>query len=79
MNGSPTLSPDFQRAFLAMRYLWGARGLELGAGLESIGLTPAAADVLRGLAHAERQQRAAALASELGRLASALDQRSLWR
>lgn len=79
MNAAWTLSPDFQRAFLAMRYFWGARGLELGSGLESLGLTPAAADVLRGLSHSTREARATALASELGRLAAALDQRSLWR
>lgn len=79
MNGSPTLSPDFQRAFLAMRYFWGARGVDLGAGLDRVGLTPAAADVLRGLTDAARERRAAALASELGRLATSLDQRSLWR
>jgi hypothetical protein len=79
MNGSSTLSPDFQRAFLAMRYFWGARGLELDSGLESASVTPAAADVLRGLSDAAREKRAAALAAELGRLAASLDQRSLWR
>lgn len=40
---------------------------------------PAAADVLRGLCHAERAERAGALGTELGRLATALDERGLWR
>jgi hypothetical protein len=62
-----------------MRYFWGARGPELGSGLEDVGVTPAAGDVLRQLCHDEREQRAAGLAIELGRVASALDRRSLWR
>jgi hypothetical protein len=62
-----------------MRYFWGARGLELGSGLEGVGITPAAADVLRGLSQPAREERAAALAAELGRLATTLDQRSVWR
>jgi hypothetical protein len=82
MNGLVTTSArsaDFQRAFLAMCYFWGARGPELGRGLDQVGVTPAAADVLHGLSHTERAQRAQALGAELGRLATALDQRGLWR
>jgi hypothetical protein len=62
-----------------MRYFWGARGEELAMPLQSLGLRPAAADALSGLCHAERSQRAHALAAELGRLATALDRRGLWR
>ncbi|HYP91409.1 MAG TPA: hypothetical protein VEQ59_24750 [Polyangiaceae bacterium] len=77
-----TISPrsaDFQRAFVAMRYFWGARGAELGSGLDAAAVTPAAADVLTGLSHAEREVRARTLGVELGRLAAALDQRGRWR
>jgi hypothetical protein len=82
MNGSVTVfarSPDFQRSFVAMRYFWGARGEQLAAPLQSVGLRPLAADALSGLCHAERGERAKALGAELGRLATALDQRGLWR
>jgi hypothetical protein len=72
-------SPDFQRAFVALRYFWGARATALGEGLEQIGTHAAAADVMSGLSHAERAERARALSVELGRLASALEQRSLLR
>ena len=82
MNGSVTVSlrsPDFQRSFVAMRYFWGARGPGLADALDGVGLVPAAADVLAGLCHAERPERAQALGVELGRLAAALDERGLWR
>jgi hypothetical protein len=82
MNGLVTISArssDFQRAFLAMRYFFGTRGAELSDALDGLGLHPAAADVLRGLCHSERNERARVLAGELGRLATALDRRSLWR
>lgn len=72
-------SSDFQRTFLALRYFFGARGAQLSDALEGFSLHPAAADVLRGLCHSERNERARALAVELGRLATALDQRGLWR
>ncbi|HYQ17010.1 MAG TPA: hypothetical protein VEQ58_14665, partial [Polyangiaceae bacterium] len=62
-----------------MSYFWGARGPALSAAFDSIAVTPAAADVLSGLLHAERDERARALGAELGRLAAALDQRGLWR
>lgn len=62
-----------------MRYFWGARGPSLAEALEGVGVTPAAADVLAGLCHDERPERAKALGTELGRLAAALDERGLWR
>jgi hypothetical protein len=82
MQSSVTISvrsPDFQRAFLALRYYFGARGQALAEPLAVVGLQPGSADTLRGLCHAERGERAKALAAELGRLASALDARGLWR
>ena len=72
-------SPDFQRSFVAMRYFWGARGTALADAFDGVGLLPAAADVVAGLCHQERPQRAQALGTELGRLAAALDERGLWR
>ena len=80
MNGSVTISPrsaDFQRAFVALRYFFGARGAALGEGLERVGTQTATADVLSALSHADRGERAKALSVELGRLAAALEQRSL--
>jgi hypothetical protein len=82
MNGPITTSarsPDFQRCFVAMRYFWGARGEGLVDALSAVGVVPAAADVLSGLCHAERAERAKVLGAELGRLAVALDERGLWR
>src|ERR1041384_2840517 len=82
MNGSVTISarsPDFQRAFVAMRYFWGMRGQGLADAHDGVGLQPAAVDVLAGLCHAERAERARALGTELARLATALDERGLWR
>jgi hypothetical protein len=70
-------SSDFQRAFLALRYFWGARGPALSEGLELIATHPAAADALAGLSHSERAERAKALGAELGRVAAALEQRGL--
>ena len=82
MTGSVTISarsPDFQRAFVAMRYFWGTRGPALADALEGVGVQAATADVLIGLCHVERTERAKALGAELGRLATALDARGLWR
>jgi hypothetical protein len=62
-----------------MRYFWGARGPTLADALGGLGLAPAAADVLAGLCHSERAERANALGTELARLAAALDERGLWR
>jgi hypothetical protein len=82
MNASVTgfaRSADFQRSFVAMRYYWGARGAELAAELDAVGVVPAAADVLASLRHEQRSERARALGAELGRLALELDRRGLWR
>jgi hypothetical protein len=82
MSASVTISarsPDFQRSFVAMRYFWGARGPALADALDVVGLSPAAADALAGLCHAEQSERAKALGVELGRLTAALDERGLWR
>lgn len=72
-------SADFQRSLLAVRYFFGTRGEPLADALTGLPLQPAAADVLRGLCSAERTERAQALAAELGRLSTALDERGLWR
>ncbi len=72
-------APDFQRAFVAARYYFGARGPALSEGLAAATLQPATADAIAGLCQPERADRARALAVELGRLAAQLDQRGLWR
>ena len=62
-----------------MRYYWGARGPGLSDALDGLSVQPATADVLAGLRHEDRAERARALGGELGRLAAALDERGLWR
>jgi len=62
-----------------MRYYFGLRGPTLADAIEGVGVQAATADLLRGLCHAERTERAKALGAELGRLATALDERGLWR
>ena len=82
MQSSVTISArssDFQRSFLALRYYFGARGAVLAEPLAAVGLQSASADTLRGLCQEERTERARVLAVELGRLATALDERGLWR
>lgn len=82
MTGSVTISArsaDFQRAFVALRYFWGARGQALGEGLEQVGTQPPTADLVSALSRDERAERAQALGVELARLAAALEQRSLLR
>ncbi|MDF3067618.1 MAG: hypothetical protein K0R38_3219 [Polyangiaceae bacterium] len=82
MQSSVTISirsSEFQRAFLALGYFFGARGPVLAEPLAGVGLQSTSADVLRGLCHEERSERAKTLAVELGRLATALDERGLWR
>ena len=64
---------------MALRYFFGARGQALGEGFEQVALQPAAADALSGLCHAQRDERAKALGAELGRVAAALEERSLLR
>ena len=70
MTGASAFPPDFQRAFVAMRYFLGARGAGLGAPL---GAGPEAQAVERRLAQPDRQKRAEALAAEIGRVVRALD------
>ncbi|HTQ07689.1 MAG TPA: hypothetical protein VMI54_27720 [Polyangiaceae bacterium] len=65
-------SPEFQRAFVAVRYFLGARGEELGAPL---GDATAAAVTEQRLAHPDRERRAEALAAEIGRVVRALEAR----
>jgi hypothetical protein len=68
-------SRDFQCAFAAMSYLAGRREAQL---LEPFRQPHPEARALRSrLAHAERQQRAEALARELARIAGALEARSI--
>ena len=67
--------PDFQRAFVAVRYAAGTRGSELLTAFEPA--TEAATSLERALAAADRNQRAQALAGELGRLARLLEARRL--
>src|SRR5258706_4644002 len=62
-------SPEFQRAFLALRYFWGARGEALSAPLGE--LSEGARKLLAGLDDPERSRRASTLSRELGRLAAA--------
>lgn len=72
---SPRFEPDFERAFVALRYFLGERGAELAAplGAES----PVVAETLARLRHEDRQRRAEALAVEVGRVVRALDARAL--
>ena len=70
MPAASAFPPDFQRAFVAMRYFLGARGVPLAAPLGDAGEALA---VEKRLAQADRQKRAEALAAELGRVVRALD------
>jgi hypothetical protein len=82
MHGSVTISartPEFQRAFVALCYYFGARGQALSAGLGSLPAHATTADLLGALGHGERSVRAQALGAELGRLTVALEQRGLVR
>jgi uncharacterized heparinase superfamily protein len=67
--------PDFERAFVAMRYFVGARGDDLASplGAQSTVVT----ETLARLRHDDRQRRAEALAVEVGRVVRALDARTL--
>jgi hypothetical protein len=67
--------PDFERAFVAMRYFIGARGDDLA---EPLGpSSPVAVETLGRLRNEDRQRRAEALAVEVGRVVRALDARAL--
>ncbi len=69
--GAPRFNPDFERAFVAIRYFLGARGEELGRPLGEP--APEAAATLRRIGGADRQRRAEALAVEVGRVVRALE------
>jgi hypothetical protein len=70
-------SADVQRAFVALRYFWGARGEALTAGFGAVKPQSPVMDLLSALGDATQQIRAQALGVELGRLAAALEQRGL--
>jgi hypothetical protein len=72
---TPRFEPDFERAFVAVRYFIGARGGDLAAPLGSA--SPVAAETLARLRHEDRRRRAEALAVEVGRVVRALDARTL--
>ncbi len=62
-----------------MRYYFGTRGPNLTDALAAPSIQPATADLLAGLCHEDRAERARALGGELARLAAALDEQGLWR
>jgi hypothetical protein len=70
-------SADFQRAFVALLYFWGARGDALRSGFGALTPQGPAADLLGALGHDSREVRAQALGAELGRLAADLDRRGI--
>ena len=63
----------FERAFVAISYVLGRRGHELGQPLGAISL--AIRELIGGLSVAKQQTRAAVLAAEVGRIAQALESR----
>jgi hypothetical protein len=80
MTASVTISArsaDFQRAFVALRYFFGARDQALAEGFEQVCRVPAATETAAQLAHPDRAVRARALAAELARVAAALEERRL--
>lgn len=70
-----SLDPEFLRAFVATRYLLGARGEQLRQGLtlDDVGLN----GLLGRLCSQERPARAQALALELSRVARSLEHATL--
>ena len=70
-------SAEFQRAFVALRYFWGARGEALEAGFGSLQPQKQVGELLSALADASQQVRAQALGTELARLTTHLEQRGL--
>jgi hypothetical protein len=70
LSASPRFPPEFQRAFVALRYFLGARGGDLA---EPLGEATEGANVQRRLAHPDRERRAEALAAEIGRVVRALE------
>jgi hypothetical protein len=74
MTTAEGYEPDFQRAFVAVRYFLGARGQGLAAPL---GPDAAAGLALeQKLAHPDRTRRAEVLASEVGLVVRALEARA---
>jgi len=71
----PRFEPEFERAFVALRYFVGARGDEVAAPLGSGSVV--GAETLTRLRHEDRQRRAEALAVEVGRVVRALEARAL--
>lgn len=69
------MSPDFERAFVAVRYFLGARGVDLAAPLRSRSRT--ADELCERLAHGDRARRAETLAGEVGRVVRALEAKVL--
>ena len=69
------MSPDFERAFVAVRYFLGARGVDVATPLRS--RTKVAEELCERLAHADRARRAETLAGEIGRVVRALEARVL--
>ena len=69
-----TFAPEFQRAFVAVRYFLGARGEGLA---EPLGASASAGAALEAtLAHPDRTHRAEVLAGEIGVLVRALEARA---
>ena len=69
-----THSAEFQRAFVAVRYFLGARGVDLAAPLGETAVH--GHHLAERLAHADRQRRAEVLASEVGNVVRALEART---
>ena len=69
------MNPDFERAFVAVRYFLGARGVDLAAPLRAH--TKVAGELCERLAHSDRARRAETLAMEIGRVVRALEAKVL--
>lgn len=69
-----TQSPEFQRAFVAVRYFLGARGEDLATPLGAAAVDGRA--LAERLSHPDRQRRAEVLASEVGLVVRALEART---
>jgi hypothetical protein len=69
-----SFAPEFQRAFVAMRYFLGVRAESLAAPLGDA--APAARALEEKLAHPDRARRAEVLASEVGLVVRALEARA---
>jgi hypothetical protein len=74
MTTAAGFEPDYQRAFVAVRYFLGARGEGLAAPLGSA--ATAGTLLEQKLAHPDRTRRAEVLASEVGLVVRALEARA---